>query len=221
MTDTRPSEISVELGRLTYKVNRPRLKKYLCLAEIRERFVDAAKDHDAEAASSRIIEYIEAAIESSINANLPWQEIAEAYLRLLDLCELLIQPPLLMYSSRTPKKDAWDYDGRTWYMWSHLFARKYGWSLEYIAELVPDDAIALLQEIFIEDQLRQEWEWSLSEVSYKKEGDKVRHVPLPRPAWMSLAAASKKEVKKVKIRRDFIPVGNVIRLGANENPDDT
>jgi hypothetical protein len=115
----------------------------------------------------------------------------------------------LLNSREKSEKLPWEYEGRTWYYWLNLFSRAYGWSRQYIAMLDIDTAIGLLQELLIEEQLRHEWDWSLSEIAYPydEKSKKSKFHELPRPDWMKKIAPPP---KKVMIRVDMIPVGNVI-----------
>jgi hypothetical protein len=66
-----------------------------------------------------------------------------------------------------------------------------------------------VQEILIDDQMRREWEYSLSQVAYKydKRG-KGELVPLKRPGWMLASGGPPKS----KILKKLLPVGNIIDL---------
>lgn len=116
----------------------------------------------------------------------------------------------------TNEKIGWEYSGRTWFVWLHLLASAYGWSINYIEYLDIDNAIALLQEILVDSQLKKEWEWSMSEIAYQyNEHTKTsKFVPLDRPEWMQPIS---KPVKKTKIRISDIPVGLVMKWDENES----
>ena len=92
--------------------------------------------------------------------------------------------------------------------------------MEYVAELDIDDAIGLVQEINVEDQLNREWEWMLSEksVSYDKQG-KGKFNELSRPDWMNGAVILSKKSKDYPIKRSMLPVGMVLSWD-NEQPID-
>ena len=109
------------------------------------------------------------------------------------------------------KKVAWDYPGRTWVYYSHLLARAYGWTAEYIANLGVDEALAYLQEILTDDHLDREFEYSLSEIAYpyNKATKTSKFKPMSRPYWMKLTV---QPVKKIKMLRSSLPVGNGVDL---------
>jgi hypothetical protein len=89
----------------------------------------------------------------------------------------------------------------------HIFSSTYGWDEDRIANLDIDTAIGLLQEILITEQLDHEWQFSITELAYpyNETTKKSSFRPLPRPDWM------KKIIPKVtKIRKDFLPLGNII-----------
>ena len=94
-------------------------------------------------------------------------------------------------------------------MWLHLFAKAYGWSSEYIANLEIEDGVALLQEIIVDNQLQREWEWGMNEMAYpyNQMTKKSEFKPLDRPSWMQKKYEAP---KKIKIPIHLIPLGNVI-----------
>lgn len=108
--------------------------------------------------------------------------------------------------NKQEKPSPWDYEGRSWFYWSNLFAKTYGWSLEYIAELEVNDALALAQEILTEEQLDKEFLYGLSEIAYPYNSSAKKSIfkPMPRPYWMK---AEIKPLKKYKFPRSMLPVG--------------
>lgn len=99
-------------------------------------------------------------------------------------------------------------------MYSHILAKAYGWSLEYIANLPVLEAMAKLQEIMTEEQLEKEFLWSTSQNAFEyDQKTKMSHFKkLPRPYWMLPKA---KPLPKIKMRKDLVPMGNVIKLDEN------
>ena len=75
-----------------------------------------------------------------------------------------------------------------------------------------DTAIGLYQEISIDDQFEKEWEWSLSEIAfpYNQSTKKQEYKPLERPEWM--LPISPKQLPTMKMRKDMMPVGNIVDL---------
>ncbi len=147
--------------------------------------------------------------------NIAWIDVYNAFTAVQEVNQLNIKLPMLLISGDDTKKQPWDYAGRMWYRWAHIFSAKYGWKLDDIAQLVPDDAVSLLQEIFVDEQLDKEWQWSMAEIAYpyNENTKKSEFLPLERPAWMIVKAP--KEIKKIRIRQDMLPIGNVIRLDEN------
>lgn len=213
------NQVSISLGRSEYIVDRPRLKIFLHLIEAYEKICEVTKEKDLDLLSFLILKFVAIAVQAPVDSNLPWYEIAEAYFNLLPFCDLQEKPPMLLYPQPKEGEDSWDYSGRTWYLWLHILASAYGWSVSEVENLAPEDALALLQEIFVDKQIIREWEWSLTDVSYKTDkSGKMTHIPLPRPVWMQTTPVMK-QPKKVKIKRSLMPVGNVINL-ADGKPKD-
>lgn len=200
-----------------YEATRCGLKKWLALEDIKTELFQATGDTFAD----KLLAYLSVAFDVNTDEleNLAWYEIADAYIDVNSLNNLDFEFPLLREQI---KKDVapWEYNGRTWYLWANLFANAYGWKLDYIAELDPNDAIALLQEILVDDQIEKEWQWGLSEMAYPYDSNtkKSKYQPLPRPAWMQKEL--KQPPKKVKLPVSMLPMG-VIYKSPTENADET
>ena len=198
----------MQLGDTDYTPTRSGLKKWLELENLKAKIFDAAGS-SLEFAQG-IINYLSVAlcIPTEKLEEVAWYEIAEAYATINEINNLKFKFPLLKEPS-SKEKYPWEYDGRSWYLWANILAKAYGWSLEYIAELDPDDGVALLQEILTDDQLEKEWQWSLSEIAYPYNPDtkKSEFKNLPRPVWMQKEI--RKPVKQIKIPASMLPVGIV------------
>lgn len=138
---------------------------------------------------------------------IPWYEVISAYSEVVILNSPTIKFPVLFGEESKNEKMPWEYTGRSWYFWLHLFASNYGWSEEHIGELDIDTAIGLYQEILLGDQLDREWHYGLSEVAYQYNSGtkKNEYKPLDRPTWMLPMAP--KQLPVVKIRKDLMPIG--------------
>jgi hypothetical protein len=115
----------------------------------------------------------------------------------------------ILHPPKDNKKSDLDYDGRTWNRFSHILASAYGWTLEYIGKLEVNEALGHVQEVLTSEYLEQEFQHSLSEVSYvyNKTTKKSDYRPMPKPYWMRPIG---KPTARVRIRRDMLPVGNLI-----------
>lgn len=144
----------------------------------------------------------------------PWMEVQRLYNESVVENLPTVNLPLF-HSKEKGKEKPWDYEGRSWYFWLNTFAKSYGWTPEIVAELDVDDAIALYQEILVDTQMQQEWEWGLSEVAYpyNKTTKKQHFKALGRPDWMSqYSSLPSQKVKTIKIPIKALPVGVVISL---------
>jgi hypothetical protein len=207
---------AVVLGGKEYSADRAKLKRWLQLEDIREKIARATDREDRSGFTALLYSYLSVALSVEDDfSQLPWHEVATAYDDLLKLNNLSLDLPLL-HSAGDDEKVSWDYEGRTWYSWASVFSKSFGWSLEYVAELDIDDAVALLQEIRSAEQLNREWEWMLTEISYDKRG---KHKSLPRPPWMKGIIIPNVD-PKTKIRKDYLPMGNVVRWDSDGHTDD-
>lgn len=198
----------MQLGDTEYTPTRSGLKKWLELENLKSKIFDAAGDSLGFAQG--IINYLAVAlcVSSTEIDEVAWYEAAEAYATINVLNNLNFQFPLLKESSHK-EKYPWDYEGRSWYLWANVLAKAYGWSLEYIAELDPDDGVALLQEILTDDQLEKEWQWGLSEIAYPYNPDtkKSEFKEFARPVWMQKEI--RKPVTHIRLPASMLPAGIV------------
>ena len=211
-------EVTIRINDQEYHVAKSKLRIWLQLEETRSRILEAAGTRDNDRLVSDIISYVSVAslVSKEILGDASGWEVIGSFLIIHDLNLPKLDFPILKAKIKDDK-DAWDYEGRIWYIWSHIFASKYGWSLEYSANLEVDDAVALIQEAIIEDQLTKEWQWSLAEIAYQYDQftKTSKFIPLPRPDWMNASIPLQQVIKKVKILKSMIPVGNVVRWDEN------
>lgn len=205
---------SLSVGNRQITFHRIGLKKWLELDRIWTEIHRLAAER-AEGFTGKVFEYLSAASGEEVETweYLPWSIVAETTLKVWDINKPLRHLP--MYTDKRLQNDIeipWQYPEREWYVWANVFASSYHWKLEYIAELDIDDAAALFQELVIDDQLKKEWDWGLSERAYvyNQFTKKTEFKPLERPYWMREKIP---QPKKIKIRRDMMPVGNIIDLG--------
>ena len=201
--------MEVIIGDKTYEVSQLRLKKWVEFESLKENVTSEAKHGNVDGFSEAILSCVSLCVNVEELEKVSWMDVASAYAQCQEINQPSIKFPIFLTQIRSRKQIGWDYEGRSWYVWAHLLAKAFNWSLEYIAELVIDDAIALIEEIFVQDQLDKEWEWSLSELAY--DGKSGKHKPLPRPNWMSSGYVDKKEeLMKTKMPKHMMPVGNII-----------
>ena len=187
------------------------LKDWLALEELRAKILEAAESRkDYAEISAAVRNYISAACGFEYQETV-WYKTVQDYEMALG-ANVPTKPFPLLKSKEKNEKMPWEYEGRTWYYWMHIFSNNYGWTEDQIAKLDIDTAIGLLQEILITRQEEREWQWSLTEIAYpyNKDTKKSEFHFLPRPDWM------KKIVQpppKVKIRVNEMPQGRIIGEG--------
>lgn len=129
-----------------------------------------------------------------------------------------IELPITRQSGETQKELPWDYPNRQWVLYSHMIAKAYGWDLKTISCLHPAEVLARIQEILVDEQLEQEFYYSISETaySYDARSKKSKFVPLPRPSWMRPKVEPEK-IKKIIIPASMLPFGVI---NPNALPDE-
>jgi hypothetical protein len=186
----------------------PQFRKWIFLETQKEKILQAVENGDDF--PSELLSYISTAWGVSYKwfEFADWTLIAKAfYLCLFQSPN--IELPLITPTNEKSKDEPWDYKSRTWHLYSHLLAKAYGWTLEYISCLRVEDALSKIQEIIVEDQLEKEFFYGLSEVAYHydKSTKTSKFVPMPRPHWMR---AQPKPIQRFKIPVSMMPMGVVI-----------
>ena len=198
------------LGNIKYPLVRSKLRAWLALEIFYSNIIEAAEVGNRDGLVSSLYSYVSTAFSISVEELqlLPWYEITRSFKEIYQINIPSINFPMLhkRIKKETNEEIGWEYSGRTWYIWLHLLAKEYGWSINYIEYLDIDDGIALLEEIMVNDQLNKEWEWSRSELaySYNQNTKTSKFIPLERPEWMRPIP---KPAKSTRIRESDIPVG--------------
>ena len=196
------------MKKIPTQFERVKLRDWLNLSDLYEEILSAI---DIHIIVELIDKYISIALKGFNIEERPWIETVEVLNKIININKPSKEIPSLR-SNIEAKKHSWDYPGRTWYFWLHIFAKEYGWKSEYIADLDVDDALGLMQEVIVDDQLNKEWDWMLSEIAYPYDSASKKSIfkPLERPIWMKQVYVEQ-ELPKVKILKAHLPVGNIIR----------
>jgi hypothetical protein len=180
----------------------------------RARLKQEADKDDTGAIASALFDFIKVGEAEAFALELFNQETwLEAFTRMIRVeSENLVPGADQLAILRSPsggKPVMWDHPNRPVIIWTHIFASAYGWSSEYTMNLWPEEALALLQEIIADEQQQREFLHSLSEIAYPydKGSKKNRFKPLSRPAWMAVPGRE----RTVRMRRDMLPVGTILR----------
>lgn len=212
-------EHKIKIQDKEFSITRLTLKGWTKLGGLREEIEEAISKKDTQKYFESVVCIIEMASSPS-PTQIKWEEVPWVrFMEIFDLCVEINHPtikfPVLEDKKEKKEKLPWEYRGRAWYFWLNLFAKNYGWDENKIEHLDIDTALGLYQEIQIESQLRQEWEYGLSEIAYpyNKATKTQEFKPLDRPYWM-LPIAPKPMI--IKIRKDMYPEGNVIILDEEE-----
>ena len=198
-------------------LERPKLKQWLRFEEIRAVQEETAAVRN-ESFSTMICSYLAAVFSKSVEdfSHEPWFVVLNLYLSVIDFFAPTLPFSILTSNPKhgVTEKVAWEYPGRTWYMWLDMLGSRYHWTQEVIAELSIDDAMGLFQETLFNNQLDKEWQWSLTELAYpyNAASKTSRFQPLERPIWMRTNIAEQQ--KNVKIHKSMIPLG-VYEQGQN------
>jgi len=204
--------ITITLDGKKYDVERPRLKCWLELEQLKTMVVSPGQ------IGAYIKAYLSRIVADTLDfSGIPWYDVMGAYYLCVEISLPSKSFPIITIKQKnTSQKIIWDYVGRTWYVWSHLLASRYGWNLQYISELEIDDAIGLIQEILFEDIEHKEWQYRLSELAYHydRNSGKATYQPLDIPAWMKPVVPTTTETK-YRVPQKFIPVGIVYRESEN------
>lgn len=212
---------------MNIKIN-PRRLTLRCWAaceDIRGQIDEQAEEGNVERICELIYQYIEQANDKQEWGKLGWLDVFNLFIETTNTNKVSIKLPILTVKPKNgnKSKEPWEYDGRTWYFWLNLFAKHYGWSENEIAVLDIDTALALYQEIQLDKQMTDEWQYSLTELAYpyNPSTKKSKFKPLPRPEWMQRTNENYKPKKPIKtmIRKDMLPAGSIINLDMDDSGD--
>lgn len=210
---------TILLGGVEYPVEQLRLKGWLELNSIQRQIDKAIERKHIDGIAEGIIAYVSIAfkVDNTVLSELPWLEVVTAYVAAVAANKPDVEIPMMKSMLKDFVGENWDYEGREFYHWAHLFAEKYHWSFFDIATLKVEEAIKLLQEILVANQLEKEWEWMCSQnsVGYDATTKKSKAIELPRPDWMK--EPGKLVVGTKPMPDKFIPPGIVIKL--EDRPD--
>jgi hypothetical protein len=209
------------LGKVEYPLVRSKLRAWLVLEDFYSKIIEAAEKGNREEFVSSFYSYVSAAlsIPSIELQECTWYEVTRAFREIYQINIPSLDFPMLRRNTQkeTHKKIEWEYPGRTWYIWLHLLSKEYGWDINYIENLLPDDGIALLQEILLDDQLEKEWQWSMNEIAYSYDANSKtsKFTPLERPEWMQPNRVVK--IDKMKVKASEMPIGIVLKWDTDNN----
>jgi hypothetical protein len=196
---------------LYLKLSKPKIQKFGVWSRLESLAVEVQKavESDVTKFPELVGLYLSTAlnIPKKLTKKLKWSDTISLYYLALTV-NTPNKIPLLTSDNKKEKPVGWDYSGRNWNYWSHLFALNYGWSLEYIAGLDVNTALAHIQEILTDQQLEHEFVWSTTEIAYPYNSNtkQSKFSPLERPYWMAEKA---QPIRKVKILRSMLPIGQV------------
>ena len=201
----------VRLVVIYLKLSNPKMRKFKEWAKLEQLTSEIIKavESDITKFPEFVNEYISTALRLPIwfLNKIPWHIPAYLY----TFSKSINTPnkiPILANTEEGSDVVSWDYPGRNWNYWSHVLAKSYGWSLEYIAALDTNTALSHLQEIFTDEQLSHEFTWSTTEIAYPYNATtkQSRFSPLERPYWMLEKA---KPVRTFKMAKSMLPTGLV------------
>ena len=200
---------------LAYKGRKePRLRRWIELESYKEKIIKYAEEKNKDFPKV-LLSYLSCALGVPYRffEYADWTRLVSAFFVCLNKSPQL-KLPITSPSTEKSKEEDWSYDGRTWYLYANIIAGHYGWTLEYISQLKVRDALAIIQEILVDEQLDKEFQYGLSELAYPYDArtKKSTFKPLPRPSWMRPRAEPEK-IQKTPIPVSMIPMGVVIADG--------
>jgi len=200
-------QVAFTLGGRGYVATRARLGNFLHMQQAREEMSSAAQNGDTGAIADSLFLWLSAAAGAGRAEfeQATWIEIGVAFANLSDI-NRMDQLPIIRYPSGNLKPVKWDFRGREVMAWIDAIAHAYGWSLDEILALYPEEALGLLQEISAREYHERRFQHALSEVAYevRRDGKSVYH-QLDPPYWMAVG-----EPHKTKIPRKVLPLGNIV-----------
>lgn len=189
---------------------KPTFGKWIRLEEQKNKIVKAVEESSDEF-PHHVLTFLSTALRLPVRSfeQAHWENIVRAFYKCLKLTQCQIELPILQPTQEEQKEDTWTYDHRIWHLYSHMLAKSYGWTLEYISNLTVEEVFPKIQEIITEDQLNKEFLWGMSEhsVSYDSKTQTGHFNPLPRPQWMNRSIKPIPAPKPANIPDGLKPLG--------------
>lgn len=184
-------------------IPRARFGLHIRLADLAQRIDAALRRRDATETARLVGEYFERA--GFVADGLSGLDQIAAYTQLARLNQMTWRAAMLRDTIDRRQPPPYDYAGRRWVWWAHKLASRYGWTVEEIFNLWPEEAVAYLQEILVSEYDERDEARSLSQFGYKhdQQAKKLYFRPLPRPAWM----IENNIPKTIRIHKSLIPYG--------------
>lgn len=195
------------------KIQRAKFRKWSELEDLRDQ---ASRAVGGKERGDLLVSYLSTALDSDAS-DLSWIDAANLFQECILVNANIRALPFMRFPPKDAKEPVYNYPGRLFYTYAHSIAKTYGWTLSTIGDLDVDEALALIQEIMIDDVHQREWEWDLSERSsgYDRQTKEYKHIPFPLPDWMIPLPLAP---KVYRIRKDLIPVGNVVSYRPDAKP---
>lgn len=196
-------------------IPRARLGLHLRLSKIYARVTF----DDAPETATAIKEYLD--LCGLDDTDLTGLEQLQAVLILVEINRLQTVFAYQKWKGPDQKEPPYTYSGRIWALYIHKIASRYGWTRDEIFNLWPEEAAAYIQEIILAEYDEADERRALTEIGYKYDQatKKSRFIPVPRPGWMVDEAPEKS--RRLRVRRDMLPMGNIIDLTNKTNDDFT
>lgn len=199
------------------EIVRPHLKRWIEQEKLQKAIVEATAVHDREETCQAIYKYLNFFSEQDWE-KIPWLDTLAALAQITNLCVPKIDFPIF-HSKEKTEQVVIEYPEREWYFWLHTMCSWYHWTILQVQEMEIEDAFGLLQEGLINKQQDREWQYSLTELAYPYDSNSKTSTfkPLKKPDWMTIM----KDLtpKKTMIRKDMMPQGSIIDLGALYNAE--
>lgn len=195
--ELKGTSVGVTLGGRLFSVSRARLGEYYALLAILSDFTRKA---GAPAAMRRYVERATGVVLADLDPEASLDELVAAFDAITILntfCGTLAM--LLAMAPRRSRPAAEDYPNRTLASIVTRLAHAYGWSVDHILELGPEEAICYLQEAVVIEHEEREFRWNVAGPTDKR-GKAIKFPPLrwprvtdkrkaaghgrPVPAWM-------------------------------------
>lgn len=188
----------------------PRFRRWIRLEEQKNKILKAVEE-SSDSFPDELLGFLSTALYLPVRLfeNASWIKLVQAFYLTLPMTQCQFQLPIFEPSKDKTKPEAWDYPDRSWHTYVHMLASEYGWSIEYISQLQVRDALSAIQEILIDKQLQDEFQWAMSERSsyYDKHTKSAKANPLPRPHWMNKHIDPKTDARVTQIPVNMLPVG--------------
>lgn len=199
-----------KLGSAEFPVVKLKFGKYSLLKRLQKMFVDTENRQEKLNLIFRMFDLLEISADLHEPALLPL--LLNENTRVNQVAMLFAWQKETKAPERMEIVEDIGYEGREIAFVTGILADAFGWSVDVVLELLPEEVAAYVQEALLALHRREEFFYNLSDAGVEKQGSDFRKVPYPKLPWIESKIEINRSVKGEKVDPRFEPDGVIVDL---------